>query len=95
MDPFEQSVLQPWLGPLASLLTSPGRYVQLQAASAELVRGAFSGTAGLKERIEALESELVVWKLGHREAVKDREKAEREVRDYTVRLFGGEVRGGS
>lgn len=62
--------------------------MQLQAASAELVRGAFIGTAGLKQRIEELENELLVWKLGHREAVKDREKAEREVRDYTVRRGG-------
>ncbi|KAL8291549.1 hypothetical protein RQP46_002527 [Phenoliferia psychrophenolica] len=37
----------------------------------------------LAERLANLESELAVWKLGHREAVKDREGAEKQIRDLT------------
>lgn len=45
----------------------------------------------LGERVKDLEGELAVWKLGHREAVKDREGAERQIRELTVSHLSSRV----
>ncbi|ORY84711.1 hypothetical protein BCR35DRAFT_351810 [Leucosporidium creatinivorum] len=54
-------------------------YVQLQASAAAIVRNACEGRDQLLARIAELESELQVWKVGHREAVKEKELVERTV----------------
>ncbi|KAK4055011.1 hypothetical protein OIO90_003352 [Microbotryomycetes sp. JL221] len=57
-------------------------YAQLQVQAANLVRNAFSDKQRLLSRIESLEAELQVWKLGHSAAVKDKDSAQKLVREY-------------
>ncbi|KAM0746006.1 hypothetical protein T439DRAFT_384470 [Meredithblackwellia eburnea MCA 4105] len=58
------------------------QYVEHQAAAANLVRHAFEEHQATQVRLAELEAELSVWKLGHREAVRDREDLEQRVRGY-------------
>ncbi|KAK4050683.1 hypothetical protein OIV83_003409 [Microbotryomycetes sp. JL201] len=65
------------------------RYAELQVHAANLVRDAFSDRQQLLARIQELEAELQVWKIGHSSAVKDKDAAQRLVREYQGGAQGG------